>query len=457
MATPSRNSRTILVVDDEESIREFLQIMLKREGWKVESAESAVKALRILEKQSFDAVISDISMPDMSGIELLTKIRQSKPNLPVIVITAFGSTESAVEAMKLGASDYLTKPFEVHELKLCLEEALKKTALERENSALQQELRKTFSFESIVGASRKMREVFELLQRIAPTKANVLILGESGTGKERVAGAIHHSSHRRAGPFVKVNCSALSEGLLESELFGHVKGAFTGAIRDKIGRFEQAAGGTLFLDEIGDLSPNVQVKLLRVLQEKEIERVGSGETRQVDTRVIAATHRDLQLALQQGFFRSDLYYRLNVMPLELPPLRARREDIPLLVEHFVAKLNHQHQRQVLKVDDGALSLMLDYDWPGNVRELENALEHAFIKCRGELLLAHHLPASLLATRPSGPAPGSPTAARPEKEQFLQVLAQCQWNRSAAASRLGMHRTTLWRKMRELGIPTRPDA
>ncbi len=310
-------------------------------------------------------------------------------------------------------------------------------------------------FHKIIGKNHRMREIYQLIEDLAESDATVLVLGESGTGKERVAEAIHRSSHRRSGPFVKVNCSALSEGLLESELFGHVKGAFTGAIRDKVGRFEQAAGGTLFLDEIGDLSPNVQVKLLRVLQEKEIERVGSGHTLKVDTRVIAATHRDLQLALQQGAFRSDLYYRLNVMPIEIPPLRARREDIPLLVESFVAKFNEQAQRRILGVDDGALALLLDYDWTGNVRELENAIEHAFIRCRGDYLLAQHLPAAIqrVLARPL-PREGAPAAAG-EREQLRQILSQCHWNRAAAAAQLGIHRTTLWRKMRELGIPATP--
>jgi len=311
------------------------------------------------------------------------------------------------------------------------------------------------SFHGIIGKNHRMRELYQLIEDLADSDATVLILGESGTGKERVAEAIHHRSHRRQGPLVKVNCSALSEGLLESELFGHVKGAFTGAIRDKVGRFEQADGGSIFLDEIGDLSPNVQVKLLRVLQEKEIERVGSGQTFKVDARVIAATHRDLQLALQQRVFRSDLYYRLNVMPLELPPLRRRKEDIPLLAEHFIAIFNSQTQRRVLHLDDAALSLLMDYDWPGNVRELENAIEHAFIKCRGEVLLPSHLPMPLqdLYSRP----PASPEAGPvPEKDQLLQILAECHWNRSLAANRLGMHRTTLWRKMRELGIPAHPE-
>ncbi|MBI2501675.1 MAG: sigma 54-interacting transcriptional regulator [Candidatus Latescibacteria bacterium] len=319
---------------------------------------------------------------------------------------------------------------------------------------LRRQLQGRHRFHGLIGKDHRLLELYQLIEDLADSEATVLILGESGTGKERVAEAIHQSSHRRAGPFVKVNCSALSEGLLESELFGHVKGAFTGAIRDKVGRFEQAAGGSIFLDEIGDLSLSVQVKLLRVLQEKEIERVGSGQTLKVDTRVIAATHRNLQLALQQGTFRSDLYYRLNVMPLELPPLRQRKEDIPLLVEHFIAKFNDQTQRRILRLDDAALSLLMDYDWPGNVRELENAIEHAFIKCRGEVLLPHHLPTALQDShsRPQASAVLTPTV---EKEQLLRVLTECHWNRSLAATRLGMHRTTLWRKMREWGIPAQP--
>jgi PAS domain S-box-containing protein len=325
-----------------------------------------------------------------------------------------------------------------------------------EIESLRRQLHGRQQFHGLIGKNHQMRELYQLIEDLADSEATVLILGESGTGKERVAEAIHHRSHRRNSPFVKVNCSALSEGLLESELFGHVKGAFTGAIRDKVGRFEQASGGSIFLDEIGDLSQNVQVKLLRVLQEKEIERVGSGQTLKVDTRVIAATHRNLQLALQQGIFRSDLYYRLNVMPLELPPLRRRKEDIPLLAEHFIARFNDQTQRRIQGLDDAALSLLMDYDWPGNVRELENAIEHAFIKCRGEVLLPSHLPVSLQGLR-SRPQPAPEPGPALEKEQLLQTLAECQWNRSLAASRLGMHRTTLWRKMREWGIPAHPQS
>ena len=318
-------------------------------------------------------------------------------------------------------------------------------------------------FHGLLGHSRAMQEIYQLVEDLADSDATVLILGESGTGKELLAGAIHHSSHRRGGPFVKVNCSALSEGLLESELFGHVRGAFTGAVADKVGRFEQASGGTLFLDEVGDLSPSVQVKLLRVLQEREFERVGSGRTLRVDCRVIAATHRDLPREIAAGGFREDLYYRLNVMPIELPPLRQRTEDIPLIVAHFVERFRAETGRPVQRLDDEALGLLMDYPWPGNVRELENAIAHAFIKCRGEVLRAESLP-PVLRQRPGAPprpgggpppeqAAGAParTDAEEERQRVLEALRESRWNRTTAAARLGMHRTTLWRKMREWGL------
>jgi transcriptional regulator with GAF, ATPase, and Fis domain len=329
-----------------------------------------------------------------------------------------------------------------------------------ELESLRGRLRGHPGFEGLVGRSRAMQAVYQLIEDLADSDATVLILGESGTGKERIAEAIHRHSRRRDGPFVKVNCSALSEGLLESELFGHVKGAFTGAVRDAVGRFEQAAGGSIFLDEIGDLTPHVQVKLLRVLQERQIERVGSGVTIRVDTRVIAATHRDLHRAMREGQFRQDLFYRLNVMPIEVPPLRSRREDIPLLVARFIERFAQQTGRPVRGIDDAALGRLMDHDWPGNVRELENAIEHAFVRCRGELLLAECLPSlspgggplprseSVLAGRVLSPAS---EAGSVDRAQVLKVLEECRWNRAGAAARLGMHRTTLWRRLREWGI------
>jgi two-component system response regulator HydG len=288
-----------------------------------------------------------------------------------------------------------------------------------------------------------------LVDDLSDSDATVLVLGASGTGKELVAAAVHQSSHRSAGPFVKVNCSALSENLLESELFGHVRGAFTGAVRDKVGRFERAHGGTIFLDEIGDISPGVQLKLLRVLQEREIERVGSSETIAIDVRVIAATNRDLRALIAEGRFREDLFYRLHVMPIELPSLRERKEDIPLLVQHFIAIHNARTGRQIEAIDPAAMTLLLDHEWPGNVRELENAIEHAFIKCRGQVLLPECLPRHLHHERAT--AMPRPSSTRPEREQVAEVLEQCHWNRSEAADKLGMHRTTLWRKMKEWGL------
>jgi len=338
-----------------------------------------------------------------------------------------------------------------------------------ELESMRDELRGRDQFYGLLGSSHPMRQIYQLVEDLSDSDATVLILGESGTGKELVAAAIHHCSHRRQGPFVKVNCSALSEGLLESELFGHIRGAFTGAIRDKVGRFEQASGGTIFLDEIGDLTPSVQVKLLRVLQEREIERVGSGETLAVDCRVIAATHRDLPGAIAAGRFRDDLYYRLNVMPIELPPLRGRTEDIPRIVAHFIDKQRAATGRPIHRIDGEALGQLMDYRWPGNVRELENAIAHAFIKCRGYSISPDCLPGFVAAA--SAPdveprsipdvAPGAaasrPPATSPdpdeegEKARVLEALRVSRWRRADAARRLGMHRTTLWRKMREWGL------
>lgn len=449
-----RESARILVVDDEEDLRLGLAETLQGEGHQVETAGDGWAALEQARSSHFDLALVDLKMPGPDGMIVLDQLKQLSPKTLVVVITGHATVESAVAAMKLGAYDYLSKPFKLDQVRLVVRRAAEQKRLSDENRRLRQEVESYHRFEQIVGKSACMQELFRAIEKAAPTNSTVLISGETGTGKDLVARALHQRSPRAKGPLVPISCGAIPEALLESELFGHVKGAFTGAIRDKVGRFEQAAGGSIFLDEIGDLSLSVQVKLLRVLQEKEIERVGSGQTLKVDTRVIAATHRNLQLALQQGTFRSDLYYRLNVMPLELPPLRQRKEDIPLLVEHFIAKFNAQTQRRILRLDDAALSLLMDYDWPGNVRELENAIEHAFIKCRGEVLLPHHLPTALQDShsRPQASAVLTPTV---EKEQLLRVLTECHWNRSLAATRLGMHRTTLWRKMREWGIPAQP--
>ena len=341
----------------------------------------------------------------------------------------------------------------VHSLQDELGSALGVVAILKDQTelrALQTALNGQTRYERLVGKNHRMREIYQLISDIGDSDATVLILGESGTGKELVAEAIHKRSHRSEGPFVKVNCSALSEGLLESELFGHVKGAFTGAIRDKVGRFELADGGTVFLDEIGDISPVVQVKLLRVLQEREFERVGSTETRKVDARVIAATHRDLRARMNEGAFRDDLYYRLYVVPVEIPALRERKEDLPLLIDHFVEKFREQTEKPIQHVDSEALSVLMDYDWPGNVRELENAVEHAFVKCHDHTVAVRDLPLALVRDVRGD---YSVVKEKPvsEKERMLVALEQTGWNRSRAARLLGMHRTTIWRKMKEHGI------
>jgi len=368
-------SPTILVVDDELSMREFLAILLEREGYSSITAASGAEALNILEKSDVDLVISDINMPGLDGIGLLEKIKSFSPDTAVLMITAFSTTEQAVEAMKFGAYDYISKPFKVDEIKLLVKNALEKQFLVRENTKLKSQVQSTQSCNGLIGKSRKMLDIFSLIERVAASAATVLICGESGTGKELVAKAIHCNSERRDKPFVAVNCGAIPETLMESEFFGHARGAFTGAVSERAGLFEQANGGTLFLDEIGEVPLLLQAKLLRVLQEREIRRVGGGETRRVDVRIVTATNRDLEQQVADGNFREDLYYRLNVVQLNLPPLRERAEDIPLLLEHFFRKhTGNSSTHDIISPD--ALNLLLNYQFPGNVRELENIVERS---------------------------------------------------------------------------------
>lgn len=364
---------SILIVDDELSMREFLTILLEREGYATSSAANGTEALALLEKEGYDLVISDINMPGLNGIELLERIKLSSPETAVLMITAFSTTEQAVEAMKFGAYDYIAKPFKVEEIKLLVRNALEKQNLVRENTRLKNQVQSRQSCDGLIGKSKKMLEIFALIEKVASSTATVLICGESGTGKELVAKAIHCHSERRSKPFVAVNCGAIPETLMESEFFGHAKGAFTGAVAERAGLFEQANGGTLFLDEIGEVPLLLQAKLLRVLQEREVRRVGGGETRRVDTRIVTATNRDLEQQVAEGNFREDLYYRLNVVQITLPPLRERTEDIPLLLEHFYTK----HAGKISSHDfisSDALNLLLNYHFPGNVRELENIVE-----------------------------------------------------------------------------------
>ncbi|MBL8038467.1 MAG: sigma-54-dependent Fis family transcriptional regulator [Nitrospira sp.] len=364
----------ILVVDDEQSLREVLSIMLKRAGYAVTSAADGEEAVELLQKEIFDLVITDLRMPKVDGMEVLKAVKSASPETVVLIITAFASADSAVEAMKQGAYDYLTKPFQVDEVQLIIRNALEKRRLTTENMLLKREMASQSSFAQLVGQSEAMQKVFEVVRKVADSKSNVLICGESGTGKELVARAIHYNSARSALPFVAVNCSAVPETLLESELFGHMKGSFTGAIANKAGLFEIANGGTIFLDEIGDTTPTIQVKLLRVIQEREFRRVGGSQDIKVDVRVVAATNKDLEKAVADGSFREDLYYRLDVIPIRLPPLRMRTGDIPLLVHHFLERFAKESGKPKPVLSSDAMHVLLGHEWRGNVRELENLIE-----------------------------------------------------------------------------------
>lgn len=381
----------ILIVDDELSMREFLEIMLKKAGYDVESVGEPEQALLRVENDHYDLVISDVLMPGMNGLELLRKIKDTNPEVIVLMMTAFASAETAVQAMKEGAYDYITKPFKVDEIQLVIDKALEKKKLLSENVILKKELNTLYNFGNLIGSSPEMLKVYDLIQRVTDSKANILITGESGTGKELVAKAIHYNSVRRDRPFVTVNCGAIPENLLESELFGHMKGAFTGAISSKVGLFEMADNGTIFLDEVGELTLALQVKILRVIQEKIFKRVGGTEDQKVDVRVITATNRELEEEVARGRFREDLYYRLNVIQIKLPPLRRRVEDIPILAQHFVEKFSKELGKEVIKISKEAMNVLVRYHYPGNVRELENIIERSVALETSNVILPETLP------------------------------------------------------------------
>jgi len=381
----------ILVVDDEESIREFLEIMLRKDGYEVTCAEDGQKALDLVRKRSFDMVISDLQMPNMTGLELLKNVKAQYPDMTFMMITAFGTTETAVDAMKLGAYDYILKPFKIDEVRINIANALRSQSLEVENRTLKKELHKEYSFQNLVGNSDSMHRIYDLVKRVSQTPTNVLITGESGTGKEVVAKAIHYNGPLKDRPFVTVNCGAIPESLMESEMFGHKKGSFTGAIADKAGLFEVADGGSLFLDEVGELPLTIQVKLLRAIQERVIRRVGGTEDMKVDVRIIAATNRDLEEMVKEGTFRQDLYYRLNVINITTPPLRDRPDDIPLLAAHFLKKYNERLGKSIQGISDEAMDMLRKYDYPGNVRELENIIERTVALEGGATILPESLP------------------------------------------------------------------
>jgi two-component system response regulator PilR (NtrC family) len=436
--------KKILVVDDEPSMREMLGIMLRKEGYGVSVADSRATAAAVLGREAVDMVITDVKLPDGDGIEILRHVKAASPDTVVIVMTAFSSTQTAVAAMKLGAENYLTKPVDIDELKIVVRGALEKRQLAEENLLLKAELRARHGIENILGVAPSMAAVFSLVRSVAGTNSTVLITGESGTGKELVAKAIHSLSPRRDAAFVSVNCGGLTESLLESELFGHVKGAFTDAYQHKKGLFEAAHRGTLFLDEIGEMVPAMQVKLLRALQDRKIRRVGGTEETEVDVRVVAATNRSLADLVRERRFREDLYYRLNVIPIHLPPLRERREDIPLLAEHFLERFGREMGKHVAKISSEAMARLMHYSWPGNVRELENAIERAVALESTPAVLVERLPESLQAQRPTAPGPdlGSGFSLddflrSAERDLVQRALSRAGGDRGEAARLLGV--------------------
>ncbi|HWI40189.1 MAG TPA: sigma-54 dependent transcriptional regulator [Verrucomicrobiae bacterium] len=446
-------SAKILVVDDDASLRRVLEYNLQEEGYDVLTAADGADGLRLFAEQLPDLVITDLKMPGVDGFQVLAAIKEKSPETLVIVITAFGAVETAVEAMKLGAYDYVTKPFNRDELKLTVKKALRVTGLAGENRRLREELSDRAEFKNVIGISPRMERVFDVVRKVADTEATVLVTGESGTGKEVIARVIHSMSSRREGAFVPINCAAIPRDLLESELFGHVRGSFTGAVKDKAGKFQLADGGTLFLDEIGDLPLELQPKLLRALQERTVEPVGSGAPRKIDVRVVAATNVDLEEAIEKGTFREDLYYRLSVIPLHLPPLRERREDIPVLIRHFAAK----HGGGAVRFDPPALEIMKSYSWPGNVRELENTVERVLIMRNADTIVADDLPDKIRSGRAQRapqvvhlPDDGYPLE-QLEREVVVEALERNGWNQTAAARFLRIPRHTLIYRMEKYDI------
>jgi DNA-binding NtrC family response regulator len=444
----------VLVVEDEEKLRRVIELQLRAEGFEVDQAGAAEEALRLA--PSADVILTDLRLPGMDGLELLARLREQRLTAPVIVMTAFGSIEKAVEAMKAGAENFVPKPFSLDHLVAVVNRALANRALREENLQLKAELNSRYQFGNIVGRSPAMREIFSTVERVAPTRATVLLCGESGVGKDMIARAIHQHSPRSDKPFVKINCTAIPENLMESELFGYEKGAFTGATTTKPGKFEQADTGTVFLDEIGDVPAAVQVKLLRILQEREFERLGSNKTRHIDVRVIAATNVDLREALEQGTFREDLYYRLNVLPINVPPLRERKEDIPFLVEHFVKKLGKDLGSRVESVAPEAIERLLQYHWPGNVRELENVIERSMVLASGTRLQASDIRLETEhRARPAasngGFLPEGLSLEQYEQQLIREALRRANGNKSQAARLLGLTRNALRYRLSQMGV------
>ena len=450
-----KKKSTILVVDDDPGHRTMLRTLLTGWGYTILEAEDGSQAIEKVHEQPFDLILMDIRMIKMSGLEALREIKAYNPAIPIIIMTAYSSVETAVEALKNGAYDYLTKPLDFDELRLAMDRAMDHTHLREENRILRETLGKRFDAGNIIGQSPAMVRVIEMVAQVASSEATVLISGESGTGKELIAGAIHFNSPRKDGPYVKINCAAITETLLESELFGHEKGAFTGAYKKKEGRFVQAQGGTLFLDEISEMSLAMQVKLLRVLQEREITRVGGEEPIKVDVRLIAATNKDLVREVEEGRFREDLYYRLNVVNINIPPLRQRKEDVPLLAKHFLSIFSEKNHKNIEGFTPQAMDRLLRYDWPGNVRQLMNAIERAVVLSRSNYLDLEDLPlvpGEQLPENGGHEIPVSDLALEEvEKATILKTLELTGGNKSEAARKLGITRKTLHTKLKKYGV------
>lgn len=443
---------SILVVDDEEIVRDSLASWLEEDGYHVDTAPDGPAALTKLAQHAYAVLLVDLKMPGMDGLEVLAHARSLQPDVPLIIMTAYATVDTAVQAMKQGAYDYLVKPFEPEELSLMVGKLTNAQALRRENVLLRKALKRQFEFKDLVSKSPKMAAVFDLARTAARSNSTVLILGESGTGKELLARAIHAESPRQDGPFVGVSCAALTESLLESELFGHEKGAFTGAAASARGKFEIAAGGSLFLDEIGDISPKLQLDLLRVLDAREFRRVGGSQLIKTDVRILASTNRDLKRLVESGAFREDLYYRLNVIPVTLPPLRERKEDIPLLVEHFLAQFRTEMQKPLEGVSAEALGMLMAHDWPGNVRELRNVLERGAVMARGPIITPMELELASPALPAGATATDSSDSLRDvERKHIVAMLKQQNWNITRSAKALGIDRVTLYNKIKRYRI------
>jgi two-component system response regulator AtoC len=444
--------QNIMIIEDDKLMRVTLKDSLKTNGYVAQVYEKGSDAVTAFKKDEFSLVITDIRLPDMSGLDVLKMIKDKSAKTPVIMMTAFGTIKDAVEAMKLGAFDYITKPFSLEEFNLIVKRALEVKELREENIRLRRNLSECYRFPNIIGESAEMEKVYELIEKVSQTDSTILILGENGTGKEMVASTIHYQSQRNNGPLIKVNCAALPENLVESELFGYEKGAFTGATRTKPGRFERAHKGTIFLDEIGDLPPSVQIKLLRVLQDGSIERLGGTETLSVDVRVITATNRNLDEDVKKGRFREDLYYRLNVIPVHMPPLRERRDDIPLLIDHFLECYNNNFGKKATFSSD-AISALMDYDFPGNVRELENIVERCIALSTENSITRDTLPLHIVKNRKDlSPTVSLPeVAAEAEKAHIMKILKSTKGNKTKAAEILGISRKSLWEKVKAYNI------